>query len=129
MEYSEDKVAAAVDRFMVVGARWCLDSMQVAGLLGLSTSLDVMFDEADIVWAVRREGRDAERRMRLLVDVDGLLCRLVPNCRDIAAWLRTASVGYIDELATPLEAMTSGAAAIRTLRDYLAELPDGKLAA
>ena len=127
MECSKDEVAALVDRFMVVGARWCLDSVQVAALLGVPATLDVMFDEAALVWAVRRGGNGAERRMRLLADVDGMLCRLVPDSRDIAAWLRTPSVGYIDDLATPLEAMASGAAAIRALRDYLDELPDGRL--
>lgn len=130
MECSKDEMPALVDRFMVVGARWCLDSVQVAALLGVAPTLDVMFDEGDLVWAVRRGGADAERRMRLLVDVDGLLWRLVPDSRDVAAWLRSSSVGYADETVTPLVAMASGAAAIRALRDYLDELPDqGSLAA
>lgn len=125
MDCSKDEVAALADRFMVLGARWCLDGVQVASLLGVATTLDVIFDEVDVAWSVMRSGRDAERRMRLLIDVDGKLCRLVPDSRDIASWLRTPSVGYIDELATPLEAMSSGAAAIRALRDYLDDLADG----
>lgn len=129
MECSKDEVSALVDRFMVVGARWCLNSVQVALLLGVPANLDVMFDEGDIIWAVRRGGIDAERRMRLLVDVDAMLIRLVPDSRDIASWLRSPSVGYADETVTPLVAMSSGAPAIRALRDYLQQLPGGQLAA
>ena len=125
MESSKDEIAAMVDRFMVLGARWCLDGVQVASLLGVAPTLDVLFDEVDVAWVVMRGGAFAEQRMRLLIDVDGKLCRLVPDSRDIASWLRAPSVGYIDELATPLEAMSSGAAAIRALRDYLDELADG----
>lgn len=125
MSCSSDEVSALVDRFMVVGARWCLSSAQVANLLGLPGALHPAFDEADLVWALRCGKGEAERRMRLLVDVDGKLCRLVPHDRDLAAWLRTPSVGYIDELATPLDAMASGAAAVRALRDYLDDLGDG----
>lgn len=124
MDCSRDEMAALVDRFMVVGARWCLDSVQVASLLGVDDMLDIMFDEGDLVWAVTRGGADAERRMRLLVDVDCLLWRLVPDSRDVAAWLRSASVGYADETVTPLAAMASGATAIRSLRDLLERLPN-----
>jgi hypothetical protein len=125
LDCSKDEVASLVDRFMVLGARWGLDSVQVAALLGVSADIEVMFDEGDLVWVLRRGGCDAERRMRLLVDVDGMLVRLVPNSRDIAVWLRSPVVGYIDEMVTPLAAMSSGAAAIRALRDYLAEMSDG----
>ena len=130
MDGSKDEMAALADRFMVLGARWCLDSVQVASLLGEAPTLDVMFDEVDVAWAVMRGGVSVEQRMRLLIDVDGKLCRLVPDSRDIGSWLRTPSVGYIDDLVTPLEAMSSGAAAIRALRDYLDGLgSEGKLAA
>lgn len=130
MDCSKDEMAALVDRFMVVGARWCLDSVQVASLLGVPPKLDVLFDEVDLVWAVRCGGADAERRMRLLVDVDRMLWRLVPDSRNVAAWLRSPSVGYADETVTPLVAMASGATAIRGLRDYLDQMPNhGALAA
>jgi hypothetical protein len=128
LDCSKDEVAALVDRFMVVGAR-CLDSVQVASLLGVPTLPDVMFDEGDLVWAVTRGGAEVERRMRLIVEVDGMLIRLVPDSRDIPSWLRSPNVGYADTTVTPLVAMASGAPAIRALRDYLQQLPGGKLAA
>ena len=125
MECSKDEMAALVDRFMVLGARWCLDNVQVASLLGVDVGLDVMFDEGDLVWALQHGGKDAERRMRLLADVDSKLCRLVSDSRDIASWLRTPCVGYTDETVTPLDALSSSAAAVRALRDYLDDMPGG----
>jgi len=126
MESSKDDVSAMVDRFMVLGARWCLDNVQVAALLGVDVRLEVMFDEGDVVWAVQRSGVDAERRMRLLNQVDGLLVRLIPDTHEVARWLRDKSVGYLDDMVTPLVAMADGGApAIRALRNFLQELPDG----
>lgn len=127
---AKDEVAALVDRFMALGAHWCLDNVQVTALLGIDAELDVFFDEADLLWAIARSGCDAERRMRLLVEVDGLLVRLVPDPRAVAGWLRSPSVGYENELVTPMVALSSGAPAIRALRNLLEQMPDqGRLAA
>lgn len=118
MDCSSDDAAMLVDRFMVLGARWCLNDVQVATLL----SLDVMFDKAVLLSAVRRGGVEAEHRMQLLVDVDAMLRRLVPDGCDVAVWLRSQSVGYADDTMTPLDAMVIGAPGIRVIRDYLSRL-------
>lgn len=124
MHVSETEMSITVDRFMTVGARWCLDGRQIASLLGITNVIHEAFDEADVEVAVREGGRDAERRMRLLIDVDTLLSRLVPEPDAVPVWLRTASVGYVDDAVTPLVALASSAGAILSLRNYLQDLPD-----
>ena len=116
------ELMAVVNRFMVLGARWCLDDAQVVELLGLRRPLDPMFDEDDIAVGVQIAGTDAERRMRLLVEVDVLLPRLLGDADVIPVWLRSPSVGYADEQVTPLVALASGASAALALRNYLSEI-------
>ncbi|MDE1918562.1 MAG: hypothetical protein KGJ57_21180 [Sphingomonadales bacterium] len=120
--HSRDEHLALIDRFMVLGARWCLSADQIRDLLAID-AMPVFLHEEDLSERLRTAGDDAERRMRLLVDVDRLLVRLVPDIRAIPAWLRSCGVGFASERVTPLEALSSGPGAIRALRNHLEQLP------
>jgi hypothetical protein len=111
------ELGGARARFAAVAARWALDANAAARLLGLGgdwTGRSLMEALVDL------DAR-AETCMRLACDVDGLLWRLVPDA-SVVSWLRSAGVGYEDDLVTPLEAMSTGPAALRGLRRYLEEL-------
>jgi len=126
IDEARTELMAVADRFMVLGARWCLDDRQVVDLLGLQRPIHPMFDEDDVAVGVRMAGADAERRMRLLVEIDVLLPRLVGDADAIPLWLRSPSVGYADERVTPLVALASGASAALALRNYLSEIGTGE---
>ena len=101
-------------RFACVAARWALDGRSAAELLGLSGD----WTGRALMEVVGELGPDGEARMRLACDVDALLWRLVPD-GEVAGWLRSCGVGYEDELVTPLEALSTGAPALRALRRHL----------
>jgi hypothetical protein len=112
------ELGGARSNFATVAARWALDAASAARLLGLGGD----WSGRSLIEVIRNLDCGAETRMRLTCDVDRLLWRLVPDDA-VADWLRTPGVGYEDDLLTPLQALSTGASALRLLRRYLEELP------
>jgi hypothetical protein len=120
---SRDEMAATARRFVLVAERWCLTLPEIGGLLGIDPHADLQLSGFDLGLALDNLGEDAERRMRLLVDVDGLLPRLIGE-GDAGEWLRNSTVGLEGVRVLPLEALSRGPGAIRSLRNFLQELPE-----
>ncbi len=105
---SRDELAAVHRRFEAMAGRWMVTQEEAAALLG----------QAD--WRDAGLTSDAETRMRLLLDVDGLL-DLILGEGVLADWVRTPNVAFVGQL-TPLEAMSKGAHATRGMRNVLEDI-------
>lgn len=111
---AELELAAARLRFVILASRWALDGRQAATLLGVEGELDLLrFGEH--LYPLSRE---AERRMRILLELDALLRRYPPARVAPAMWLRCPNDDLVDEL-TPLEVLGFGPDAARQMLDHL----------
>jgi hypothetical protein len=111
---AELELTAARLRFVILTSRWALDGRQAATLLGIKGKLDLLgFGES-----LNPLSRDAERRMRILLELDSLLRRYPPARVAPAMWLRCPNDDLVDEL-TPLEVLAFGSDAARQMLDHL----------
>lgn len=105
---ARDELAAVRRRFDAVVGRWALADGEAGALLGQGA------------WRDSRLTPDAEARLRLLLDVDGLL-GLVLGDVAVADWVRAPNDAFVGR-STPLAAMSEGRHVIRGVRNVLEDI-------
>lgn len=121
-----DETLAVEARFRALAGEWDLGPSQAARLLGVARD-HLGFD---LVPRDRDRAPDAERRLRLLVAIRGLLHVIVPDVRDVPMALRDAGGGGIVDadgepigsmlefMAGPVEHLEGLVAALSSRREW-----------
>ena len=83
-------------RFRALVHEWDLGRSQVAALLGVDAA------ELGLDLVPRVPSAPAERRLRMLVELRGLVPALLRDDRDVPVWLRAVPADMVDGTGAPL---------------------------